>query len=219
MLEAAPLAEPQKRAILEPDRVAVLVHPRLGRFAKQRSNASGFGVSQIQVEPRLLAVLNLIDDVPGIWCPVHVDDEEVRVRGEIDPGGCAAAHFRDPELDRGIGVPSFRVVGHLERRSIRNVVDDRVLRDRPLVELQKRHTRGIRTPPVPAIAITAVNLLLIEPVEFSIEDLAFPVIRERPLLLRRNVDGVEIVRTHKCHELPVRTEGRFLFDPGRRGET
>ena len=99
------------------------------------------------------------------------------------------------------------------------MIDDRVLGNRPLVELQEGHACGVRTPPVRPETIAPVDLLLIQPVEFAVENLAPAIARERALLLRREVHGVEIVRTHEGHELPVRTECRLLLDPGRRGET
>ena len=63
MLEPAALAEPEERAVLQPDRIAVLVDPRGRCFAKHTSRASIRGIYQIQVEPRLLAILDLVDDL------------------------------------------------------------------------------------------------------------------------------------------------------------
>ena len=118
---------------------------------------------------------------------------------------------RDPELDGRIGIAGFRIVGHFECRAIRNVIDDRVLRDRLLVELEEREPTRVGTPPVTLELSAPVNLFLVEPVEFSVQQFAGSIRRERLLALRRDVDDVQVVASHERHQSPIRTEGRDLL--------
>src|SRR5204862_1708572 len=76
VLVAAGLAEPEKRSVFEPHRIAVRLDPRLGRLAEELLRRAAAGVRGTEVEPRLLAVLNLIDEAM-VGTPRHPDNEKV----------------------------------------------------------------------------------------------------------------------------------------------
>ena len=61
--EARPFALPDERSILQPDWLTVVVHPRARGLAEQRRETARRGIREIEIEPRLLAVLHL-DDRP-----------------------------------------------------------------------------------------------------------------------------------------------------------
>src|SRR5262245_27444676 len=77
VLEPAALAEPEERAIAQPRRAAVVVHPRFGRFAQYPPLASRPGVADVQVEPRLLPVLHLKHHTGRVRRPVDIDNQKV----------------------------------------------------------------------------------------------------------------------------------------------
>ena len=192
MLEAAALAEPQERPVLEPHRVAVLVHPCRRRLAKQAPRAAGRRVGQVQIEPGLLAVLHLVNDLLRVGSPADIDDQKLERRstGEIDPGRVAARDARESQLHRRIRISGLRVVGDFERWAIGDVVDDGVFGNRPFVELQEGEASRVGAPPVAPELSAPVNLFLIEPIEFPVEPLVVSVGRERLFALRGEVDDV-----------------------------
>ncbi len=99
------------------------------------------------------------------------------------------------------------------------MIDDRELRHRPLVELQKRDARRVGTPPVALPHPAAIDLFLINVVQLSVEDLRAAVGGELPLadIAGREIDDEEVVVPEKRDLLPVGTERRFLFRARRRG--
>ena len=213
VFEAAAFAEPEEGAVLQPHGIAVLVDPRGRRLSKHTSCAPVRSVGQIQVEPRLLAVLDLMNDLRRVRRPADVDNQKLgrRVPAEIDPGRTAAGDAGHPQFHRGIGIAGFRVVGNFECRPIRNVIDDRVLRNRPFIELKERESTRIRTPPIALELSATVDLLLIEPVELSVQQLAVPIRRDRLLTLRGDLDDMQVVASDKSHQSSIRAESRDLL--------
>jgi hypothetical protein len=124
-----------------------------------------------------------VDDLRRVWRPVDVDDQEIGlcVRGNIHPPRIASRNATDSQLDRWIRVARLRVIGDFELRTIRQVIDDGVLRHRAFVQLKEGNARRIRTPPVGAEPAPAVDLLLIQPVELAVEDLGAAVAGDRAL--------------------------------------
>ena len=80
----------------------------------------------------------------GVQPTLTIRNSLAEVRAEIDPRRAATRDGGDPELHGRIGIPGFRIVGHFECRAIRNVIDDRVFRDRSLVELEERESTSSR---------------------------------------------------------------------------
>ena len=186
MPPAAALAEPEKRTVLQPDRIDARVlpslNPRLARFPEDVSRRARLGVGTVEVEPRLRAVLNLIHDVAAVRRPADVDDEEVRVLGGVDPAhGVPSPVETTPSRTDRIRVAGFRIIPALDSRVVRNVIDQRVLRDRPFVELQKRDARRVGAPPVGAMIAAAVELFGINPVERAVQQLRAAIRGQRPL--------------------------------------
>src|SRR5918995_1794941 len=81
----------------------------------------------------------------------------------------------------------------LDGRVVRNVVDQRVFGYRRFVELQKRDTRRVGTPPVAAVIAAPVELFGIHPVERSVEQLSSAVGRQRSLAGRADGGDKNIV--------------------------
>src|SRR5688500_5420415 len=82
-----PFAEPEKRSVLQPDRVDARIlpalDPRVARFPQQRTCGAGSRIGAVEIQPRLTAILNLKNDVVGRR-PAHADDQEVRVLGGVN---------------------------------------------------------------------------------------------------------------------------------------
>src|SRR5207244_5948424 len=76
VLVAAALAEPEKRSVFEPHRIAVRLDPRLRRLAEKLLRRAAAAIRGIEVEPRLLPILNLIDE-SIIGTPRHSHNQEI----------------------------------------------------------------------------------------------------------------------------------------------
>ena len=185
MVEMAPpisLAEPEKRAVLQPDRIDARVLPSLdpclARLPENRPRVACSGVGAVEVEPRLRAVLNLINDLAAVRCPAHADDEEIFVLGGVKPPHAAFSRRDDAEPNGRIGVAGLWIVRALDDRMVGNVIDEGVFRDGLFVELQKRDARRIRTPPIGAIVAATVKLFGVHPVERAVEQCGAAIRRQ-----------------------------------------
>ena len=87
----------------------------------------------------------------------------------------------DAEPHRRIRIAGLRIVPALDRRVIRNVIDQRVLGNGAFVELQKRNVRRVGAPPVAAVIAAAVQLFGIDPVERAVQQLCAAIRRQRSL--------------------------------------
>ncbi len=82
------LAEPQKRTVLQPDWIAIIVltsdvatvDPGFAGFPKQRPGRSGRAVGRIEIEPALFTVLHLVHNRTAIGLPADIDNEEIGAR-------------------------------------------------------------------------------------------------------------------------------------------
>src|SRR5436190_15150620 len=65
MEESTALAEPQERAVLEECHLLIVIglDPRLSRFAEESLGIAAVCIDRIDVEPRLFAIGNLIEDL------------------------------------------------------------------------------------------------------------------------------------------------------------
>src|SRR5438105_2100472 len=91
-------AHPEEAAVLEPHRIVAALDPSLARLAKQSLRCAAFEIGRIEIEPCLLAILNLIDDAAAVRRPIDVDDQEVAsgVAFRVDLARCGAVR-RDSE--------------------------------------------------------------------------------------------------------------------------
>ena len=219
MPPAAALAEPEKRTVLQPDRIDARVlpslDPRLARFPQDSSRRAGVGAGAVQVEPRLRAVLNLIHDVAAVRRPADVDDEEVRVLGGVDPARGSGRGRDDAEPHDRIRIAGLRIVPALDVRVIRKVVDQRVLGDRLLVELQERDAGRVGAPPVGAMVAAAVELFGIHPVERAVQQLRAAIRRQRSLAGDAGARDENIVVLDERHAAAVGAERRLALGAGR----
>ena len=215
----AALAEPEKRTVLQPDRIDARVlptlNPRFARFSEDMSRRARFGGGTVEVEPRLRAILNLIHDVAAVGRPPDADDEEIRVLGGVDPAEESGGGRKDSYPHRRIRVASLRIIPALDVRMVRNVIDQRVLGDRPFVELQERHAGRIGAPPVGAMVATAVQLFGIHPVERAVQQLRAAIRRERSLSGGGCARDENIVVLDERHAAAVGAERRLRFGAGR----
>src|SRR5687767_2006540 len=92
MIEMAPataFAEPEKRTVLQPDRIDARIlpafDPRSARFPEDVSRCARFDAREVEVKPRLSAVLDLVHDIAAVRCPTHIDDQEIRVLRRVNP--------------------------------------------------------------------------------------------------------------------------------------
>ena len=72
---ARPLANPEERSIAEPQRRAVDVDPRVRRLPEEALDLARVRFRPVQIEPGLLPILHLEDDVPAVGRPSDVHDE------------------------------------------------------------------------------------------------------------------------------------------------
>ena len=165
VLPPGALAQPQEGAVREPARGAVDVDPRLRRLAQQRRRSARLRVGDVEVEPRLLAVLDLVHDAPAVRRPADADDQRLApvVGVQVDPGGVAAAGVRDAETHHGVGIAGLGVGPLLDLGVVLDVVHDRECRHRGAVEPQERDARRVGAPPVAAEVAAPVDLLLVQP--------------------------------------------------------
>ena len=169
----------------------------------------------IEVEPGLLAILNLKIDGSAVRTPRDVDDEHGRRIGNaVDPHRVAGSEIGDVERCGGVRITGQRVRRHFELLMQRKVIDNRELGHLGVIELQISDGARIGTPPVRLEDSAAVDLLLIHPVEQTVDDLLRAVGRELPLGLRGHVDREQIAVADERDELAVRAERRFLLIAG-----
>ena len=173
MLEAAALAEPEERAVLQPDRIAVLVHPRLRRLAQHacardrstRRPDSGRAMSARDPGPDARPAANRESSPTST-----IRNSLAAVRAEIDPRRAAARDARDARASRS---DSDRRLS--DSRSLRVPGDTECDRRRCTRGPAARRAGGTRvrrrvgTPPVALELSAPVDLLLVEPVELSVE--------------------------------------------------
>ena len=140
MFETASLAQPQERTVLEPGDLLIVIglDPRFGRFTEQSLRRAAANVGGVDVEPCLLAILNLIDDFGAVGHPVDGDNEEIAAAVTLgaDFVRCAAVCCDGEQLCDRIRIPGFRIRLQLDFLHRRNVIDDRKTLHRPLVKLQ-----------------------------------------------------------------------------------
>jgi hypothetical protein len=218
VLPAAPLREPQEAAVLQPARRPEVVHPRLGRLAEQRLDVAARRVAEVEIEPALLAVLDLEHDLLRIRRPRHVHDQELdgRVLFEVEELRRPPGHAHRRDLHGRVRIAGLRVMPALDGRPIRDVVDQRVLGDVLLVELKERERARIGAPPVRLVVAAAVDLFLIDPVELAVQQLVGPVGRQPTFALVRERHDVEVVGAREGDQRAVRAEARVVL--GARSE-
>src|SRR5204863_2947774 len=73
--ETGAVAEPQERAVVQPPGTAGVIHPRLAGLLYHRPRWPILGARDVELEPGLLAVLDLEGDPPAVGSPAHVADE------------------------------------------------------------------------------------------------------------------------------------------------
>ena len=86
------------------------------------------------------------------------------------------------------------------------MIDHGKLRHGMLIEPQESDLRRVGTPPVRAKISATVKLLLINPIQASIQNLRIAITRQRALALVSDVFDIEIVVASKTDHLPVGTE-------------
>src|SRR5207249_10097657 len=130
---------PQKRSVLEPRRIAVGIDPCFRGFAKQSFRISSGGICDFQIEPRLFAVLNLIEHFVAVRCPIDGHNEEVAAAVTLgaDLLWLCAARFYGVQAGQRIWISRLRIRRDLDLLHGGNVVDYREALDRPLVELDE----------------------------------------------------------------------------------
>ena len=219
VLPAVAFAQPEKAAVFQPGRRAQLAHPRLGGLAKQRLRGAPGSFTQIEVEPGLLAVLHLVDDVLAVGRPPDIHDQMLgrSVLRRVHPLHVAAGGLDDPQPGRGVGVARLRVVGGLDVLPVREVIHDGELGHGRLVELKEGEARGVRAPPVRAVRAASVDLFLVHPIEPSVQPLRVAVGRERPLVALE-VHDVQVVLADESDEPAIRAERHFVLGRGRPGQ-
>src|SRR5688500_1186915 len=145
MAPAAAFAEPEKRTVLQPDRIDARIlptlDPRLARFPEDVSRCARFDGGAVEVKPRLSAVLNLVHDIPAVRCPTHIDDQEIRVLRSVDPAQRARSGRNDGEPYYRVWIARLRILPALDVRVVGHVVDECVIGNGLFVELEKRHAR------------------------------------------------------------------------------
>src|SRR5439155_26903947 len=142
--EAGTVAGPQERAVFQPPGTAGIVHPRLAGFLDHRAQRL-IPAREVEVEPGLLAVLDLEDDVPAVGRPAHVADQVLApVPGGVDPAWRAAGGGDHPEAHGRVGIARLGIRVDLGLRVVRYVVHDRVARHCLLTELQEGDPPGVR---------------------------------------------------------------------------
>src|SRR5258708_6878201 len=75
MFPAAALAQEQERAVLQEVRWAGVLDPCLRRVSEQHSRSPPAATDGTEVEPRLGAVLDVVEDLPAIRAPADTDDQ------------------------------------------------------------------------------------------------------------------------------------------------
>jgi hypothetical protein len=110
----------------------------------------------------------------------------------------------DLQLDLRVRISRLRIAGGLgDHRTLPiqeacgHVVDDGERLDLGLVEAQEGDLPGVPRPPVAAVVATAIDLLLVDPVEDAVEQLLAAVGGDLPLLLGLLVYHHEVVVAHK----------------------
>src|SRR5688572_2248731 len=97
----ATLAQPEKRAVFQPDwidaRILPSLDPCLARFSEDVSRRAVVRIGTVEVEPRLTPILNLKQDVAAVRRPADIDDEEIRVLLCVDPTPGAVCGREDAE--------------------------------------------------------------------------------------------------------------------------
>ena len=170
-------------------------------------------IADVEIEPRLLSVLHLVHHLPPVRMPGDPDDEvfAVGILGRVDPLHRAARDRYDAEAHERVRIAGLGIVEGLEFLAVRQMVHQRELRHRPLVQLQKRDPRRVRAPPEGARGAATVDFLFVHPVQPAVEQLGRAVGGQHPLPLARNVDDAEIVVAREGDEASVRAEQRIAF--------
>src|SRR4030095_11335750 len=108
--EPAAFAQPEKRAVLQPYGITVLIHPRGRRFPKEATRVSIRCVGQPEIQPGLFTVLYLVNDLLRVRSPPNIDDQELggRVFAQADPGCPTAIDACDPDFCERIGIAGLR---------------------------------------------------------------------------------------------------------------
>src|SRR5205807_4444743 len=136
---AAALAEEQERAVLEKVRWAGVLDPRLRRIAEQHSRSTACAINGTEIEPRLGAVLDVVEDLPAVRPPADTEDQRgvLGILAALGPMDRPTIHTHDADLDTRIGVACFRISCHLQALPGRRLIDDRELPDGRVVETKE----------------------------------------------------------------------------------
>ena len=214
MLPTRTIADPQERAVLEPPHCSVDIDPSLGRLPEQRQRPCAAGRHRVDVEPRLLAILNLIHHSMAVRRPVHVDDQEIggRILRQIHPLHMAAHRGQHPELHDGVRVSGLGVIPLFDTESRWDVIDDREFRHGTVVDLHEGDLRRVGTPPIGAEVTAPEDLLLIDPIELAIEKLVGAAGGELFFLaLLLEIHDEQVVTSNERSLSSVRAERVLLF--------
>ena len=169
MAETGALARPHKSAAVgaEIKDVALLGHvePILVLLGENCAGVARCRIGEKQIEPCLRAIHSLDGHTLRVTQPLDASQQHRRIRAGVEPTRRTArdgdyADFRD-------GIPIARGgVAFVHRRAERiGHVHERIAIHGPLVELEKRHVRGVRRPPVGGVEI---ELFGVHPVEFAV---------------------------------------------------
>src|SRR5687768_10004195 len=220
MFVAGTFTEPEEVVGADPLRTPDALNPRRSLVAEQSPGRAACGIGGVQIQPCLLSILNLKENISGVGTPADVDEKHllICVLCIVDAYPAAGGQIDDEQPDRGIRVTGFRIVDDLEALVIRNVINDGESRNSAFVELEKRDARRVGTPPVTAEDAPAIDLFLINPVELSVEKICSAVGRQPVLASIRHAHDVEIVVADERDLRSVRTERRFLFRSGCGGQ-
>src|SRR6185503_19737541 len=179
MLPACPLAEDDKRAVLQPVRQfhATNINPCLSGFAKYSFRLAACRISIIQIEPGLFAVLNFINDLLAVRIPADSNDQRVNalILRRVHPLSRAARCADYAEAHYRIWIARFRIELFFDFLKMRDVINDCEFVRGTFIKAQVSNAGRIWTPPVALEVPTPVKLFLINPVELPVENLACAV--------------------------------------------
>src|SRR5256885_8597858 len=139
MLPTTPFTGPDKRPVFQPNWIFVYGNPGLGRLVNDVSRVTVARVGEIHVEKRLFAILRLVDHVLVIGRPRHTRNEQIRglILERVYPAHLTAGSAYNTEFHDWIRIAGFGIRRDLNVLVVRNVIDDRELRHRRLVETKK----------------------------------------------------------------------------------
>ena len=140
MLPAVALAGPDERSVFQPDRLFVDRNPRFRSFMNDVCRLAIARIGEVHVEKRLFAVLRLVNNFLAVGRPGDARDQKVcrLILERIDPANVAACGIDHTELHDRIRIAGLRISRDFDVLVIRNVIDNRELRNRRLIKTQKR---------------------------------------------------------------------------------